>query len=187
MSLTFLKEIAARSSEYIRFNDLEPGIYRIKKTSVMDKSHYDSEKRVLLHLKMGYVILPKRFNELLNKRKVLKDLNDGIYALVYQGKEEERPVISFVENTNKKEVAKWKQVLETKTKKRMKEVESSISDSDDDVEGDSDDSGNDTRRRKQPAAKNVSGENSNTPNKSSSSAAAAQNSSGVKNNEHKDD
>lgn len=90
MSLAILSKIAERKSSYISFEDLKPGTYHIKKASVMKKSKYDKEKRVMLYIKNGYVILPARFNDILKKKKVMTDLNAGGLALVFKGKDKKR-------------------------------------------------------------------------------------------------
>lgn len=142
MSLSVLRELAGRASEYIRFEDLEPNSYRILKTSIMEKSNYDDKSRLLLHLEDGYVILPPRFNELFDKRNIMKELNSGKFALVYKGKAGKRLLISF---------DRYKATGDQPTKKRTAEtatVESGEDDTDDEEEGNGGHAEDANKRRK---------------------------------------
>lgn len=90
MSLSILKRNAAAFSQYIRFDDLEIGKYRVKKFSLCDNL-YGSGKRVMVHINDGYVILPQRMVTGCNTRKDIDNLNRDKYIMVFEGKDDEPP------------------------------------------------------------------------------------------------
>lgn len=151
MSLAKLCEIAKRTSEYISFDSLEKKTHRIIKTSTMETSKFDKKQRLCLHLKNGYVILPQRFNEVLKKRAIMKELNSGTLALVYNGKEDKRLLITF-EKYEKKRKNGDASGPAKKKKKGAEEESSSDSDDDDDDEEPSDNETEDEKRQKEAAA-----------------------------------
>lgn len=94
MSLSKLNKVAHENS-YIAFDDLDPGSYPIKKFSVMKKSQYDGEKRLLVHIKNGYVILPSRMEQFTEDKEVEK-LNKLKLRFIYGGKQGNRLDFRFV-------------------------------------------------------------------------------------------
>lgn len=90
MSLSILKRNAQTVTEYIRFDDLGVGKYYVKEFALCDNL-YGSGKRVMVHLKNGYVILPQRMSKDINTSKAIEKLNKEKYVLVFNGKDEDPP------------------------------------------------------------------------------------------------
>lgn len=90
MSLAILKRNAAAGSDYIRFDDLEVGKYRVKKFSLCDNL-YGSGKRVMVWINNGYVILPQRMAKDINTKSEIEKLNQNNYIMIFGGKDEDPP------------------------------------------------------------------------------------------------
>lgn len=71
MSLSKLNKVASEKS-YIGFDELAPGTYLVKKFAVLKKRQYDGEKRLLVFIKNGYVILPARMGQFTDDKEVEK-------------------------------------------------------------------------------------------------------------------
>lgn len=88
MSLSRFND-AASSTSYLKFDELAPGTYPIKRFSIMKKSSFGG-KRLLVHLEEGFLIMPTRISdEFASPSEVLK-LNEGSYNFIYIGKDSNR-------------------------------------------------------------------------------------------------
>lgn len=90
MSLELLRRNAASKSNYIRFDDLQRGNYFVRKFSLCDNK-YGDEKRIMVHLKNGYVILPERMMNGCNNEKAIQKLNAEKFVMVFKGKDKKPP------------------------------------------------------------------------------------------------
>lgn len=90
MSLALLRKNAASKSNYIRFTDMQRGNYFVKKFSLCDNAFGDG-KRIMVHLKNGYAILPERMMKSCNNEKAIKNLNTQKFVLVFKGKDKKPP------------------------------------------------------------------------------------------------
>lgn len=89
MSLSKFNKCAGKSNGYIKFDNLTAGSYPVKHFSIMKKSNFGG-KRLLIHLKDGYLILPQRMSEEFATQSEVNKLNKGRYKIVYIGKDKSK-------------------------------------------------------------------------------------------------
>lgn len=87
MSVSKLNKAATEKS-YISFDDLPPGKYPIRKFSVVKKSQFDGEKKLLVHINNGYIVLPTRMDMFTDVKEIEK-LNKLKLSFIFNGKETE--------------------------------------------------------------------------------------------------
>lgn len=87
--LNQFNKAATKSGGYLKFDDLQPGKYTVKRFAVMKKSSFGG-KRVLVYLKDGYLILPSRMTEDFANAHAINKLNKRRYKFVFVGKDKDK-------------------------------------------------------------------------------------------------
>lgn len=82
-------DCAARTSGYIKFDDLGVGKYPVKRFSIMKKSSFGGS-RLLVHIGDGYVIMPARISDEFATPTEVRKLNEGKHIFSYMGKDASR-------------------------------------------------------------------------------------------------
>lgn len=85
-----LNQLAEKTSPYIRFDDLIAGTpYKIQKFSVFEGTKYKGN-RLCAHIEDGYLILPERFDVLLENNLYEQLNNENNISIVFNGRDESK-------------------------------------------------------------------------------------------------
>lgn len=89
--LNLFNKAASKTSGYLKFDDLTPGSYAVKKFSLMKKSSFGGKVKLrMVHLKSGYLILPSRMSEDFANAHSVNKLNKRRYKFVFIGKDKDK-------------------------------------------------------------------------------------------------
>lgn len=81
-----LNELSTKTSAHIKFDDLEIGVeYKIHKFGIFEGSKYGGS-RVTIHIQDGFLILPERFDKILENAEYQQMIDSGI-SIVFGGRD----------------------------------------------------------------------------------------------------